>query len=232
MQNLIPNFKSRTRKLVINNKTAWDTRALRTVFLKVINENIKFEGPLQHGIRARVVYTRRGGYSGYAYFHSGTMTIRLPHPRRVKSDGSCPDCNDGNWYRAIIDDKLVDPTPCPTCNGTAKAKEPPKSRQLDTYQVAHLVEHELAHCRGYKHKGMCGLNGWKNATASYYPYLKGLTIGLKPEKAKPVIDVTAVRATRVAARIKGWETKLKRAETALKKLRKQQKYYARAQASA
>src|SRR5262245_13779521 len=88
MQNLIPNFKSRTRKLVINNKTAWDTRQLRTVFLKVINENIKFEGPLQYGIRARVVYTRRGGYSGYAYFHSGRMTIRLPHPRRVKSDGS------------------------------------------------------------------------------------------------------------------------------------------------
>src|SRR5262245_9182223 len=189
MQNLIPNFKSRTRKLVIDNQTAWDTRALRTVFLKVINENIKFEGPLLHGIKARVVYTRRGGYSGYAFYHSGRMTIRLPHPTRSRSTET-------------------------------------RLPMLDIYHVAHLVEHELAHCRGYKHKGMCGLNGWKNAKASYYPYLDGLTIGLKAEKPKPVVDKTAVKTERIAARIKSWETKLKRAENALKKLRKQQRYYA------
>lgn len=46
---------------------------------------------------------------------------------------------------------------------------------------------------------------------------------VRPEKAKP--DPKAVRAARVAARIKVWQTKRKRADTALRKLRKQARYY-------
>lgn len=45
----------------------------------------------------------------------------------------------------------------------------------------------------------------------------------RPERAEP--DVKAVRAARVAARIKTWQTKQKRAETALRKLRRQARYY-------
>ncbi len=44
-----------------------------------------------------------------------------------------------------------------------------------------------------------------------------------PKKAKP--DMVIVRATRVDAGIKRWEAKLRRASTALKKLKKQQRYY-------
>lgn len=47
----------------------------------------------------------------------------------------------------------------------------------------------------------------------------------KSEKAKP--DVREVRALRVAARLKSWEAKLKRAENAIKKLRRQSAYYER-----
>ena len=43
-----------------------------------------------------------------------------------------------------------------------------------------------------------------------------------PKKAR---DMVAVRAARVDAGVKRWEAKLKRAATALKKLKKQQKYY-------
>lgn len=49
----------------------------------------------------------------------------------------------------------------------------------------------------------------------------------RPEKIKPEIDMKVVRAQRVAARIKTWETKEKRARTALKKLRAKQAYYER-----
>lgn len=44
-------------------------------------------------------------------------------------------------------------------------------------------------------------------------------------KVKP--DVKAIRAARVEARIKAWETKAKRAKTALAKLYQQRRYYAR-----
>lgn len=42
---------------------------------------------------------------------------------------------------------------------------------------------------------------------------------------KKDVDLVAKRAASVDARIKKWETKLKRATTALRKLRKQKKYY-------
>lgn len=215
------NLGTTARKLVITNKTKWDTRALRTVFLKVINENIKFEGPLKHLIRCTVVDSRkrwhgRYTYSGYAYLHSGTMRLRVPPPT-----DRCQQCQDGHHYRAIEDGKLVDPSPCPNCNGT---KMDPNGLTLDTFKLAHLFEHELAHCRGYKHKGMCSLNSWEPRPGDY-AYLDGFKVSAKFDKPKPVIDCKVVRAARIDARIKTWETKLKRAETALKKLRRQQAYY-------
>lgn len=49
---------------------------------------------------------------------------------------------------------------------------------------------------------------------------------LKP-KAKAAVDARQRRYQRVLARIKAWETKRKRAENALKKLRQQRRYYER-----
>ena len=46
------------------------------------------------------------------------------------------------------------------------------------------------------------------------------------KKAKP--NMIEVRASRVDAGIKRWEAKLRRASTALKKLKKQQRYYQKA----
>lgn len=53
----------------------------------------------------------------------------------------------------------------------------------------------------------------------------------RPEKPKPEIDVRVVRHQRIAARMERWEAKRKRAEQALKKLRRQNSYYERARAS-
>lgn len=44
-------------------------------------------------------------------------------------------------------------------------------------------------------------------------------------RKKPKPDVKQVRAARVAARLAAWEAKRKRADTALRKLRKQARYY-------
>ena len=47
----------------------------------------------------------------------------------------------------------------------------------------------------------------------------------RPEKPKTEVDVKQVRRERVLKRMSAWETKRKRAENALKKLRRQARYY-------
>lgn len=49
----------------------------------------------------------------------------------------------------------------------------------------------------------------------------------RPNKPKAEVDVKVIRAKRVAARIKAWEAKRKRAETALRKLARMAAYYER-----
>lgn len=49
----------------------------------------------------------------------------------------------------------------------------------------------------------------------------------RTEKPKPGADIRAIRRQRVLERMEAWERKRKRAETALKKLRRQQSYYER-----
>lgn len=173
-----------SRKLVIVNKTDWDTRQLRTVFLKVLNENIKYEGPLRHLIRATVKYSRYD-MSGYAYLQSGTMVLRLPRPDRGEAS------------------------------------------TLDPIRTGWLFEHELAHCRGYKHEQMSGLNTRATATVANYPYLAGIVVGVKQRKVKPPRDVKRERYDRLLCQIAAWTTKQKRATNALKKLAVKRRYYER-----
>lgn len=50
---------------------------------------------------------------------------------------------------------------------------------------------------------------------------------LRPKKPKVTVDPTVARAAHVAARIKAWESKKRRAENALKKLQRTARYYQR-----
>lgn len=50
---------------------------------------------------------------------------------------------------------------------------------------------------------------------------------VRPLKEKPPVNMIDVRAARVAKRIKLWEAKRRRADNAIRKLRKQERYYAR-----
>lgn len=167
----------------VNNKTDWDTRDLRRVFTAVLQENRKHEGPFARTLNITVVPARYGGYySGYAYFNTGSMRLRLPRP---------------------------------------------KHGALDVFKLAHLFEHELAHCRGYRHKGMCTLNDWRHAKPESYPGLIGMTVRATPPKVRPKVDHRQRRYARTLAKIKSWKTKAKRAATALKKLERQRRYYER-----
>ena len=77
-----------------------------------------------------------------------------------------------------------------------------RGETLDIFNLAHLFEHELAHCRGQNHDTMGKLNNWKFAVAEEYPYLDPQThaVPLKAEKPKIRRDVQVDRHDRVAAR--------------------------------
>lgn len=99
---------------------------------------------------------------------------------------------------------------------------------LDIRKVAFLFEHELAHCAGYDHKDMADLMSWKTADTKRYDFVEGMEVRGKEAVKPPKTDVQIIRYERVIASRKRWETKLKRAQTALKKLKQKERYYEKA----
>jgi hypothetical protein len=95
---------------------------------------------------------------------------------------------------------------------------------LTTRQLAWLFYHEVMHVYGYKH------NQHVDISSDELDMLCAELPKHPPKaevKEKPKVDSVVKRAASVDARIEKWEMKLKRAATALKKLRRQQRYYAK-----
>lgn len=121
-------------------------------------------------------------------------------------------------------------------SGTMRLRLPmPKygiDAQIDVLKLAFIFEHELAHCRGYGHDKMLGLNSWKQATADRYPYVVGMTVAAKPAPAaKPKTDVQVVRYRRVMTRLDDNRRVAKRLAKAIKKLEARRRYYEKALAA-
>ena len=104
--------------------------------------------------------------------------------------------------------------------------------RASTALVAHLFEHELRHSYGERHRRghSCMESTWKN-TATHVEACKryeatfGVELPLTKPKVRAPRDLQGDRYQRVLEREKAWSTKLKRAQTALKKLRQQRRYY-------
>jgi hypothetical protein len=106
--------------------------------------------------------------------------------------------------------------------------------EVDVFSLAWLFEHELAHCRGFKHDQMGCLNNWPTAERrkEMYPCVAGMKIGLAPVKpAKPKPDAQAVRHAAAVAQLMRWKTKAKRAATGVKKAQARVRYYERVAAA-
>lgn len=99
------------------------------------------------------------------------------------------------------------------------------AHQIDRINLAHTIAHEMAHTRGMQHSQMSGnpeysrVGNWREV----YAWADELPLETNAPKPKP--DVQSVRFQRILNNIRNWETKFKRASNALKKLRKQKKYY-------
>lgn len=90
--------------------------------------------------------------------------------------------------------------------------------------VARVLAHEFGHCFGMMHSEMSGGPLWgigmsEEQSARIYGWADALPLEHKPPKRKPVGDERrALKLARVASRLKAWQSKRKRAESAIKKL--------------
>lgn len=103
-------------------------------------------------------------------------------------------------------------------------------------RLAWLVQHEIYHLFGVRHRDMPhAVNHWSSAgiaaAREHYSHLidrYGDVVHETPEPAKTVVTAEQKQASRLASieeRIARWESKARRAENALKKLRRQKRYY-------
>lgn len=96
--------------------------------------------------------------------------------------------------------------------------------------LARVIAHELEHCRGMRHEGMC--DSFKRAGevrggGLHFPSLEGLRVR-RVVKAKPAPqDHVAKRAENARLKVEAWERKLALAETKLSFWRKKVAYYER-----
>lgn len=95
----------------------------------------------------------------------------------------------------------------------------------------HEIVHSISHHASYHHfrENHGPRHAFIERELTRYVVEHGWLEGkLKREpKAKPDLDIRALRRDRIIARIKKWEARRKRADTALKKLRRQRAYYDR-----
>jgi len=107
--------------------------------------------------------------------------------------------------------------------------------KIDHTDFAYVVGHEFGHTRGLRHDRMNGRRAYDRSVAGnreMYSWAEEYPIDRKPVKEKPSLDVIqAIRASRTELAIGRWQVKLKRAQTALKKLNKRARYYEKVLAS-
>jgi hypothetical protein len=110
-------------------------------------------------------------------------------------------------------------------NSTSMALKLPRTDTLDPVEVAAVIAHEMAHCRGLHHRQMKGNRyqykpGWRDRYryAAEYPLeRKPVTVKRKPGDEQKFIHCL-VMVTR-------WKTKVKRAATGLRQWTRKARYY-------
>jgi hypothetical protein len=127
-------------------------------------------------------------------------------------------------------------TGCASYNGYNMTLRLPRER-VDLLWVAKLFHHEVLHNYGTRHPDYpahLGRNFWKTDAEPYRWVLEKHGFDqyleeVKPEpKAKPTAEEKrAAKVRNLLARRKAWVTKLRRAETALKKIDQSLKYHER-----
>lgn len=97
--------------------------------------------------------------------------------------------------------------------------------KIDPMELAHTIGHEIGHQKGLTHRQMKGrpsytyAPGWRDV----YAWAAAFPVEQRPVRVRPIkpapsqLEVAQTRYAEAAAKVKTWETKVKRAQTMLKK---------------
>lgn len=187
----------------IENKTNYDTRYLRRLFLACE----KYQGTNPKYQMVKVSYARGNRIRAEAWYNCYGIYIRLPKNYRGHSITSIPRWASGEGRRRLTE-------------AIKKQKEKYPIEPIPARELAQIYIHELCHNQGLHHKDM---EHWWDIDVSWLP---DETIPLKVEKpAKPKPNIIVLRAAKAQKKLDEWQKKLKRAKTHTKKYRTKVKYY-------
>jgi hypothetical protein len=209
----------------IINKTHWRTDHLKAILQRCAE--MELEPAKRRRMVVTIVYSgkRHDGSSGCAYVGGTRARIRIPKGPRQ------PEPHIVTHYRK--------------CDADPEFSHPEKGRLLSRYlakfdeaESMHSIKlafasvacHEFAHNRGMQHRQMPKQYTWADGWKDYVAWAADMPLEAQTIERK-VVDVQQQRYTRVLSLKSSWETKLKRAQAALRKLRARERYYERALAA-
>lgn len=208
--------------MILTNNTRFPTRELRKILVAVHAATAASRGRLRtwDQLRIRVVSGRRRGYWGCATYSGYNMTLTVPPRTQTVSGGPHIHWTDAEHCNG------------PSAVGVTEPKRRDRITTLDVPPFVALVQHELWHNYGIRHGDMPNTVRYCSTDTDFVrQVVADLGFDAVEEISTPEPpDLDDKRASKLASldeRIARWEGKLRRAENAIKKLRRQRRYYER-----
>ncbi len=187
------------QRISLVNRTDYNSRDLRAIFAAVLKQYHRSHAkPERVNVVCEYRRKRDGFCGGYGWYDSYRMKIMLPkEPKDLV-------------YAGIV---------------VLKAEERVSQSNGDytlVQRVARTFHHELDHLRGLRHSEM------KPDRKRELPDLTGFQLRHRAPKKEAEVDRSPdAKIERLRARMKRWESKKKRAETAIKTITRKIRYYER-----
>lgn len=205
----------------IVNKTHWRTDHLKAILQRCAE--MELEPAKRRRITVTVVYSgkRHDGSSGCAFVGGTRARVRIPKGPRL------PDKRLVEHYRKIDAERSLIDTLGSLLDRYLSGFDEAKSMQSIKLAFASVACHEFAHNRGMQHRQMPKQYTWAEGWKDYVAWAADMPLEVKTAPERKT-DAQEQRYSRVLQLKAQWEAKLKRAQTAIKKLRTKERYYERA----
>lgn len=208
----------------IINKTEWRTDQLKAIIDRVAKAELDPE--VRKKFVVRIISARTASCSGYAYYHSNEITVRLLPPKQtlrrfeqeVTKREITPEGNERVWF------------------GKGKYVRKTIENGVNKPWFACVVAHEMAHARGMRHRQMLGaarytFRGVKEGATTYrdyYAWANDYPVEPKPAKAKvekPAEVVALKDYEHAKAKAAEWSRKLSTARRKAREWKAKARYY-------
>ena len=185
----------------VRNLTLWRTDQLRAILQRAAEQEL--DPAKRRVLVVTVSYTRGADSSGCAYIGGRHATVRIRHPHS----------------RAAHHVHFA--------SGERVAHDAPERLAELVLRFAHVAVHEFAHIRGMRHAAMPNYYRWSGKWREYVQWAATMPLDVKPTRvvAKPSVDDKLAHVLKMKALA---ETRVKRAQTILRRWKARERYYVKA----